>query len=64
MCYNFYRERENAMDGAITDEELAALGMLFDEEINSIPAPVHPPKKVDRILSQADIDALLAQNNP
>lgn len=61
------------MDNSISDDELAALGLFFEEDVSASPAesaptfraaePPKPVKPVEKVMSQADIDALIASMN-
>ncbi len=60
------------MDNMISDDELAALGlelddMLFSSDATDTPAaaavPAAPSAPADKVMSQADIDALIAAMN-
>jgi hypothetical protein len=59
------------MDNMISDDELAALGLELDDLLSSsdsveampAPAPAAPAASADKVMSQADIDALIASMN-
>jgi hypothetical protein len=55
------------MDNMISDDELAALGLELDDLLSSSDsasaAPAAPAATADKVMSQADIDALIASMN-